>query len=568
MAEQRHQGFQKLRENCRRTARVLVWTTVINLLILVGLALICIMFLPINRPAGFILDITEYLVPRAFSVQRQKFLRGPLVLGYADRHSVQPGEIFRVLLSTRDEGLSLTGHLEIFRVGHGRQGNREYVSSSPPLKVGYTESLGAVSATGCNWPVLAAISPEPSWRSGYYSIDFVASDNSRISEVAYIVVRNPRKDGDIVVLLSTNTYQAYNQWGGFSLYSGMLGGIDKATMVSFDRPTISQFNTWEFYYVVWLEAQGYAVDYITNFDLKQDAGWAENYPLFIVLGHNEYWSKEEFDYVEKRIFGQGKNVLFLGANLAYWQVRFLDINQAPGGEFLGRQIVCHKLRRDPLVDRSDEKTSRSLITDRFRSASRRPESMLMGVMYELDFRPDLPWLTPWQDQRIPLPGKPFGSQLHPYFQGGYKPYFPEYFIVENSLPFFEGTGLKKGESVGGLVGYEYDNRNPMSSIQERPVFNGEKEKYDLAEGWKSGVSLNEQIPPADIKLVCRGSATDAYGRTGLAEAVYFETKSGAKVFSAGTISWPWGLGKPGFTNEKFKKLNLNLINHMLGPGRK
>ena len=77
------------------------------------------------------------------------------------------------------------------------------------------------------------------------------------------------------------------------------------------------------------------MDYITNFDLTRDASWAEKYPLFIVLGHNEYWTKEEFDAVEKRIFIQGKNTLFLGANIAYWQVRYVDINQAPGGRISG-----------------------------------------------------------------------------------------------------------------------------------------------------------------------------------------------------------------------------------------
>ncbi|MDA2929913.1 hypothetical protein MYX84_08205 [Acidobacteria bacterium AH-259-O06] len=551
-----------------KVLRVLAWILVGDLLILVGVFLIGTAFLPVSWPALVLRDGVSYVIPRVFNLYRGQFRDGPMVLGYADRHSVRPGESFHVMLSTRDEGWSFTGHMEVFRIGWEGPDNRRYVFSSPPVRVGYTESLGTVFSTGCNWPVFATITPDPSWQSGYYTIDFVDSDGRRISEVAYIVVLNPQQDGDIVVLVSTATYQAYNQWGGFSLYSGALGGTDKTTMVSFDRPTISQFHTWEFYYVIWVEAQGYKVDYITNFDLYRDRAWAEKYPLFIVLGHNEYWSKEEFDYVEKRIFTEGKDTLFLGANLAYWQVRYLDINQSPGGEFLGRQMVCHKLRRDPIRDRADAETARYLITDRFRSRHRRPESMLMGVMYELDFRQELPWLIPWSKQRFPVPGKPFGSQLYPYFQSEGKPYFPEYHVVDNSLPFFDGTGLEKGESVGGIIGYEYDNRNPMPSMEERPIFNGQRQKYDLAEDWKAGVSLNEQIPPEDIKLVFHGNAIDAYGRTGLAEAVYFEAESGAKVFSAGTIRWPWGLSKNGFVNEKFKKLNLNLIQYMLDSGRK
>ena len=309
------------------------------------------------------------------------------------------------------------------------------------------------------------------------------------------------------------------------------------------------------------------MDYITNFDLTRDASWAEKYPLFIVLGHNEYWTKEEFDAVEKRIFIQGKNTLFLGANIAYWQVRYVDINQAPGGEFLGRQLVCHKLRRGPIRDRVDAEAARHLITDRFRGAHRRPESMLMGVMYELDFHTDLSWLDPWAKQHIPLAGKPFGSQLLPYFETEAKPYFLEYYVVDDTFPFFEGTDLLEGESVGGLVGYEWDNRNSTSVMDPRPIFNGKIEEYDLAEGWKAGVSLNEQIPPETIKPVFRGNALGGWSPEtlfeGVAEAVYFEAESGAKVFSSGTIRWPWGLSKSGFVNEKFQKLNSNLVRHML-----
>ena len=535
----------------------------INVTILSVLVGICILFLPVDRPASVARKGMEHVLPRAFTTFREKFRAGPAVLGYADRHSVKPGESFRVMLSTREEGSTVRGLLEAYRVGGGGPNHRNLVYSSSEIEIGFTESLGTVSSTGCNWPVFKEITPGPQWTSGYYTIDFVDLKGVRIPEVAYIVVLNPKKDGDIVILLSTNTYQAYNQWGGFSLYSGTLAGSDKTTMVSFDRPTISQFHTWEFYYAIWLESHGYEVDYITNFDLEQDSNWAYEYPLFIVLGHNEYWTKNEFDFIENRIFKLGRNTLFLGANLAYWQVRFADINQSPGEEFWGRQMVCHKLRRDPIRDRVSTADPLFLITDRFRSGHRRPESMLMGIMYELDFRPDLPWLDAWSKQRVPLPGRSFGSQLSPYFAEEFTPQFPDYEVVDTQFPFFEGTGLKKGETIYGIVGYEYDNRNPMSSVEERPIFNGEVRTFDLAEGWKPGVSLNAQIPPESLRLVFRGNALDAYGRKGLAEAVYFETASGAKVFSAGTIRWPWALSKEGFVHQKFRKLNMNLIEQML-----
>src|SRR5262245_30756123 len=276
--------------------------------------LVCTAFYPRIRPSLTVREIVKYLIPRTFDDFLEQYRNGPRVMGYADRHSVQPGGRFHVMLSTNGPEISVRGSLEVYRIGAYGDSDRRLFFRSPQLEVAYSESLGPVSATGCDWPPFATIAVEPSWPSGYYQIDFVETDGHPIKEVAYIVVLNTRKDGDIVVLLSTNTYQAYNHWGGFSLYAGILSSEDKATMVSFDRPSLSQFGTWEYYYVLWLEQQGYKADYITNFDLNRDPAWAEKYALFIVLGHNEYWSKEEFDHVERRIFEFGKNTLFLGAN--------------------------------------------------------------------------------------------------------------------------------------------------------------------------------------------------------------------------------------------------------------
>jgi hypothetical protein len=35
-----------------------------------------------------------------------------------------------------------------------------------------------------------------------------------------------------------------------------------------------------------------------------------------------------------------------------------------------------------------------------------------------------------------------------------------YFVENTSLPFFQGTGYHKGDFVGDIVGYEWDNMDP------------------------------------------------------------------------------------------------------------
>jgi hypothetical protein len=81
--------------------------------------------------------------------------------------------------------------------------------------------------------------------------------------------------------------------------------------------------------------------------------------------------------------------------------------------------------------------------------------------------------------------------------------------------------------------------------------------------WDHHKSQIPPIAPASIKVVFTGSPVDLHGKQGKAEAVYFVSSAGAKVFSTGSIRWAWGLGKPDFEQEKFKRFNANLLMHLL-----
>jgi hypothetical protein len=278
--------------------------------------------------------------------------------------------------------------------------------------------------------------------------------------------------------------------------------------------------------VTWLEefAQTHHlnVDYATNFDIHLHRDFAEKYPLLISGSHNEYWSKEEFDAVHHRIFKLGKSTIFAGANTAYWQVRYADVNRAAGGEDWGRQLICYKSPDDPIRQRVSDAEGDALVTLRFRDGARRPESMLMGAAYQSYFDPH--------------------GDTHPKFA---------YYVSRNDLPFFEGTGYVKGESIGDILGYEWDNTDP---------------EQDGRRLWNAETSRIPRIDPKSINVLFTGSPVDVDGRRGKAEAVYFQSPAGAKVFCAGSIRWAWGLGKAGFRQEKFRTLNRNMILHFVGRG--
>jgi hypothetical protein len=445
------------------------------------------------------------------------------VWGYVDRHSVRPGESFNLMLATRPAVPQRKVRAEVFRVGPGADHDRQLVWRSDVVIATCREVASTASAIGPGWVPSVEIAAGDDWRSGFYTIDVVhEADGFRDLNVAYVVVRNPRRSGDILIKLGTNTYQAYNGWGGQSLYGSDLYG-QRGQMVSFDRPTPPSFFEFDAYLAVWLEAvaarHGWTVGYATNFDVHADPSLMDGYDLVIVPGHDEYWTKEEFDSFERRIFQAGRNVLFLGGDIAFFQARYADVNRPPGTPDFGRQLVSFKNPKDPIRWRAPDNLGELLVTARFREDARRPETMLTGVGSEGRF-------TPKTDRDPSYPIR----------------------VVTTDLPFFAGSGLQVGDSVGDLAGYEWGNTDP---------------ERDGKRLWNAERSQIAPLDPHRVVVVLAARPRDDEGREGLAESVYFVSPAGAKVFSAGNIRWPWGLSKPGFESEAFRRLNENLIAYFL-----
>ena len=121
---------------------------------------------------------------------------------------------------------------------------------------------------------------------------------------------------------------------------------------------------------------------------------------------------------------------------------------------------------------------------------------------------------------------------------------PAYRVARTDLPFFAGTGWKVGDEAADVVGYEWDNRDPLG---------------DGRRLWDAARSRIPALDPARVSVLFRGEAIDAKGKPGLAEATWFQSPAGAKVFTAGAVRWAWGLGKDGFVQPAFQRFNENLV---------
>ena len=149
------------------------------------------------------------------------------------------------------------------------------------------------SSHGCRWPVAHKFKLPGDVASGYYQVLCHEPDKTSAITAAFFVVRpkEPGKNSKILLQLSTNTYNAYTNWGGYSLYSYNGRHKVQGRRVSFDRPLSSQFNNWEGPFVKWAESNGHALDYCVNSDLEFHPELLKHYKLVLSVGHDEYWSR-------------------------------------------------------------------------------------------------------------------------------------------------------------------------------------------------------------------------------------------------------------------------------------
>jgi hypothetical protein len=300
------------------------------------------------------------------------------IAGYPDRESYPAGANVAVSVSANPAGQFT---YEVFRMGSYRGlGGRLYRRGGPIMapsrpEPSFDPTTGLVVA---GWPSTFSISTRHDdgtpWLTGVYLVMLTKQDG--LQSALLFILRDDSRDAEVAAHFPTATYQAYNNWGGESLYMtsrGLSGG--KARKVSLDRPIARQYGngTGTFLYqeheaVIWLEEHGYDVEYGGTADLGGDNGRIGAHRLVMLIGHEEYATMAEFDRLQEAVT-RGVSLAFLTGNTLYWQIRY---------ENNGRVIVCYKDRfeEDPMYN-----TNPRLTTVRFASPIvNRPENQLVGVM--------------------------------------------------------------------------------------------------------------------------------------------------------------------------------------------
>ncbi len=440
--------------------------------------------------------------------------RAPDIEGYCSRQSVKAGEKLDIFVNTKAKHFTV----EIFRTGYyGGRGARLMSTLGPfdGREQPIPPPAGDKRLRECRWQPATTLTIPDDWVSGVYlgRLTTLADKPDQPYWQSYVVfiVKDDRK-ADILVQCSDNTWQAYNRWpDNYSVYTDPRGNQGPWSDVSFDRPYAKyaqiyenpqslgsgEWLCFEFPLAYWLEQQGYDVSYCSNSDLMTpDRGLKCR--AFLSVGHDEYWDIRQYHSVTA-MRDAGVNLLFFSGNAVCWVT--------------------------PMRAGFDGRENRI---------------MFRGGPYGADHQ----WAVRREAECGPFPergpdeGYLMGTRnIEPVNGGG------DWICEKPEHWIFEGTGMKKGDAIPGLIGWDYHGDPP---------------------------------PIEGLEVVGAGTAFQGGTVPQQWTAAIYPGPKGNFVFNASTIFWCQGLShppghmlpwshwsRPHGPDERVQRITSNLLNRAL-----
>jgi hypothetical protein len=446
------------------------------------------------------------------------------VSGYVAHQAVAPGQLERIYVSAPG---SSSVKVDIYRIGwYGGAGGRQVLASAelplvsqPPCAHDFTTGL-----TECDWHPTLSFRVPPGLPSGVYIAKLTATTGD--SDCLFVVLAS--RPEALLAQLPTATYEAYNAWGGDSLYPGGsdrvgLTGTDQGVEVSYDRPYDSVTGAGQFFardvaMVRFLEHYGYPVSYTTSESVDQHPSQLLGRRAVIDFGHSEYWSQRQ-----RRGFAEalddGESLLFFASDTLAWRIRYRSASAASSEAGSPDHVIV------------GYKEHASLDPQRSNPSSYFPDrgARLTGSAY-------LGCITP----RLARQGPP----TYRYYAWSPSPLLSPSWL-------FAGTGIRATTKIRGIVGYELDQRTALT--EQRTVLVGRGNAPCMGSGQ---AEPGEPVP---------GPGDD------LAETTLYTAPSGAIVFDTGTLGWELGLqpvpsaspDAPTAPDPRVVAMTRNLLRHVL-----
>ena len=380
-----------------------------------------------------------------------------------------------------------------------------------------------------NWARSAQWTVPSTAVSGVYIAHLVRNSNPAIESHIKFVVRDDADNADVVYQTSDETWQAYNQYGGNSLYTcddpcppGSPTTYKSAYKVSYNRPDWSEenspgssmFNGSEYAMIRFLEANSYDVDYISGVDSHSRPASLANHKMFISSGHDEYWSGPQRTNVQNAR-DAGLNLAFFSGNEMFWRTRF---ESSMDGSTTNRTLVSYKDTHFP--EQQDPVSWTGTWRDnRFANAADgvTPENALIGQLFVVNSG----------TSTITVP-----------------PAYRSLRLWRNT-----GAGLTSGQTMTlapNTLGYEWD--------------------VDADNGFRpAGAVKLSATTVSGVEVFTDLGSTTKFNGTATHNMTLYKAASGALVFGAGTVQWAWGLddfSENGTANRNMQQATVNLFADM------
>jgi hypothetical protein len=444
----------------------------------------------------------------------------PTIQGFATDISVNVGQTINFKVNTP----ASNWRIDIYRIGYyGGAGGRLITTIQPSAKLPQSQPACLTDSStqlyDCgNWGISASWTVPANAVSGVYVAAPVRTDTGGASQILFIV-RNDSNHSDILFQTSDESWQAYNDYGGHSVYgpTDAFNLTNRAYKVSYNRPfntrafqdeSVTYFFGTEYPMIRWLEANGYDVTYFTGTDAARSGSLIKNHKIYLSVGHDEYWSGPQRLNVEAAR-DAGVNMAFLSGNEVFWKTRWE--NSIDGSNTPFRTMVVYKETLGPnstpqataAVDPLDPPTWTGTWRDKTKSPPAdggRPENSLTGTIFMVNG----PGTDNPGNLSIKVPA------------------------ADGKMRFWRNTtiaNLGAGQTAtlpSATLGYEWDE--------------------DLDNGARPAGTFD--LSTASINLTS-DLLLDQGGTYGAGTAVHhmtmYRAPSGALVFGAGTVQWSWGL---------------------------
>ena len=443
----------------------------------------------------------------------------PTIQGFATDISVDRGQTAYFKINTD----AISYRIDIYRLGYyGGAGARKITSTPIALAQPQAQPACASDATSglvdCGTWATSASWSTAGQTSGIYLAKLTRTDGlaAGASHIVF-VVRDDARQSALLFQTSDTTWQAYNRYGGNSLYTGTptAPGINppsyssprRAYKVSYNRPFDTRdhdpqswvFNA-EYPMVRWVEANGYDVSYFTGVDSDRSGARIKDHKAFLSVGHDEYWSAGQRTNVEAAR-DAGVHLAFFSGNEVFWKTRWEA--SIDGTSTAHRTLVSYK-----------------------------------ETLNNAKIDPDPAWTGTWRDARFSPPadgGRPENGLTGTIWTVNCCTYAITVPAELGAQRFWRNTGIDTlapgtvATLAANSLGYEWDE--------------------DLDNGFRpAGLTrLSSTIVDVPEKLLDDGSIVGP-GTATHALTLYRKNTQDAQgqirsalVFGAGVVQWSWGL---------------------------